>query len=331
VGVAAAQLPTDLEARARLWRDWLAGRRLLLVLDDAAGSEQVQPLLPGSGECLVLVTSRRRLTALDDAQAVSLDVLSPDQAAGLIVRLAARPGLDPADPAIGQIARLCGYLPLALAMMARRLHHRPAWTPGDLAAELAAARSRVELMNAEDWSVAAAFSLSYQDLTAGQQRLFRRLGLHPGADFDAWVAAALDDCRPAEAVRHLEALYDQHLITEPARARYRFHDLIRDYAAALAATDDPDQASAATGRLLSYYEGTAARANARLARFPRPAPARPGGAPWAGPPLDSAADALAWLRLERPGLLALIGLAGERGLPGRVAGLTAGLSALLRI
>jgi DNA-binding transcriptional ArsR family regulator len=143
--------------------------------------------------------------------------------------------------------------------------------------------------------VAAAFSLSYQGLTDGQQQMFRRLGLHPGADFDARAAAALDDSSPAAAGRHLEALYDQHLIAEPARGRYRFHDLIRDYAGDLAATDDPDQAGAATGRLLDYYERTANRASTRLARFPRPGRDGPAGQP-PGPPLNTAEEALAWLR-----------------------------------
>jgi hypothetical protein len=158
--------------------DRLAGRQLLLVLDDAVGSGQVAPLLPETTGCLVLVTSRRRLTALGDARTISPDTLTPEEAAVLLARLAAWPGLDPADPAVAQITLLCGYLPLAVGMLARQLHHHPAWTPADLAAE--------------SLSVAAAFDLSYQDLTKGQQRLFRRLGLHPGPDIDAYAAGALD-------------------------------------------------------------------------------------------------------------------------------------------
>ena len=140
----------------------------------------------------MLVTSRRHLSALDDATAVSLDTLPPDQAAALLVRLAGRAGLSPADPAAGEITRLCGFLPLAIGMVARQLHHHPAWTAAERAAELASARHRLELMTAENLSVAAAFNLSYADLTADQQRLFRRLGLHPGADIDGYAAAALD-------------------------------------------------------------------------------------------------------------------------------------------
>ena len=203
-GVPAAQVPAGLEARMALWRDRLAERQLLLVLDDAASSEQVRPLLPGAGGSLVLVTSRRHLSALDDATAVSLDTLPPDQAAALLVRLAGRAGLSPADPAAGEITRLCGFLPLAIGMVARQLHHHPAWTAAGRAAELASARHRLELMTAENLSVAAAFNLSYADLTADQQRLFRRLGLHPGADIDGYAAAALDGTDLRAARRGLE-------------------------------------------------------------------------------------------------------------------------------
>lgn len=151
---------------------------MLLVLDDAAGHEQVEPLLPGTSGSTVLVTSRRRLAALGDAVVISLDILARDEAAGMLVRLAGRPGLQPADPGVGELARLCGYLPLAIGMLASQLRHHPAWTPADLAADLAAERDRLGLMHAENLSVGAAFSLSYRDLTAGQRRLFRRLGLH---------------------------------------------------------------------------------------------------------------------------------------------------------
>ena len=142
-GVAAAQIPPGLEARAARWRDYLAGKKILLLLDDAAGHEQVRPLLPGTAGSLVLITSRRRLAALEDAAVISLDTLSPGEAAALLARLAARPGLGAGDPAVGEITRLCGYLPLAIGMLARQLRHHPAWTAAELAAELAAARDRL--------------------------------------------------------------------------------------------------------------------------------------------------------------------------------------------
>jgi len=154
---------------------------------------------------------------------------------------------------VAEITRLCAYLPIAIGMLARQLHHHPAWTAADLATDLAVARDRLQLLHVENLSVAAAFDLSYQDLTPAQQQLFRRLGLHPGADVDAYAAAALDGTDLAAARRHLEALYDQHLIAEPVRGRYRFHDLIREHARALAAMDQPPEQEAATGRVLDYY------------------------------------------------------------------------------
>jgi len=329
IGVPAGQIPADLAARTGLWRDRLAGRQMLLVLDDAADSEQVRPLLPGGGGSLVLITSRRRLIALEDAQAISLDALPSGEAAGLLVRLAVRPGLSSADPAVQEITRLCGCLPLAIGMLARQLYHHPAWTVAGRAAELAAAVDRLELLATENLSVAAAFDLSYADLTPGQQRLFRRLGLHLGTDIDRYAAAALDGTPLAGARRGLEALYDNYLLTEPAPGRYRMHDLIREHARALAGRlDSGDDREQATGRLLDYYQHTAARAQALLARGV-PAPA-PGAAPAAVPVLAGREQALAWARAERTSLLACLDHATAAGQHARVIGLTAGLAALLR-
>jgi tetratricopeptide (TPR) repeat protein/transcriptional regulator with XRE-family HTH domain len=333
VGVPAAQIPPDLEARMALWRDHLAGKQLLLVLDDAAGHEQVAPLLPGTGGSLVLVTSRRHLTALEDARSISLDTLPADRAAELLARLAARPGLDPADPAVGEITRLCGYLPLAVGMLARQLHHHPAWTIEELADDLAAAATRLELMHAENLSVAAAFNLSYAELTTDQQRLFRDLGLHPGVEIDAYAAAALAGTNLSTARRYLDDLYDRYLIAEPARGRYRFHDLIREHARTLAATDPPDEGRAALDRLLGYYAHVAAVSDRLLALQPgtRPDPVAVSPPPAAMPALDDQVKALAWARAERANLLACLDLASRTGDQARVVAFTAGLAALLRI
>jgi tetratricopeptide (TPR) repeat protein/transcriptional regulator with XRE-family HTH domain len=333
VGVPAGQIPPDLETRTALWRDRLAGKRLLLVLDDAAGHEQVAPLLPGSGGSLVLVTSRRHLTALEDAQAISLDTLQAGQAAELLVRLAARPDLDPADPAIEEITSLCGYLPLAVGMLARQLHHHPSWSVGELAAEVAEATTRLELMHAENRSVAAAFDLSYAELPDDQQRLFRLLGLHPGPSIDAYAAAALGGTNLATARRFLDDLYERYLIAEPARGRYRLHDLIREHARTLAGTDPPGERAAAMDRLLGYYAYAAAVSDRLLALQPgtRPYPDAVGSPPAAMPALNDQAKALAWARAERANLLACLGHVSRTGDQARVVSLTAGLSGLLRI
>ena len=299
-GVGAQQIPPGLQARAARWRDWLAGKKVLLVLDDAAGHEQVSPLLPGTGGSVVLVTSRRHLTALEDAAAISLDTLAPGEAAALLARLAGRPGLGSGDGPAGEITRLCGYLPLAIGMLARQLHHHPSWTAAGLAGELAAAAGRLELMRAENLSVAAAFDLSYQDLTPGQQRLFRRLGVHPGTDLDGYAAAALDGTDLATARRHLDGLYDQYLLTEPARGRYRLHDLLGEHTRALAFAGDPADADAAAGRLLDYYLHAAAAAGQHIeTRTTAVGRALPGDRPAVAPQLSTAGQASAWLEAER--------------------------------
>jgi tetratricopeptide (TPR) repeat protein/transcriptional regulator with XRE-family HTH domain len=339
-GVAPAQIPPGTAARMALWRERLAGQQLLLVLDDAVGSEQVIPLLPSSAGSLVLVTSRRHLSALD-APAISLDTLPPEEAASLLVGLAGRAGLSPGDPGVRQIARLCGYLPLAVGLVARQLRHNPAWTAARRADELAAAVDRLELMATENVSVTAAFDLSYAELTANQQRLFRRLGLHPGTEIDACAAAALDGTDADAAGRRLEALYDRYLLTEPAAGRYRMHDLIREHARTLASRLDPDRdREQATARLLDYYSRAAARADTLIARQTRPGPATAATADGTDgtdstalavvPALADREQALAWARAERASLVACLDQATTTGQHARVIDLTAGLAGLLR-
>jgi tetratricopeptide (TPR) repeat protein len=314
VGADARSIPPGLEARMRLWRNRLDGKRVLLVLDDATGHDQVSPLLPATPGSLVLITSRRRLTALQDARAISLDTLPPGDAAELFVRLADRACQDPAD--VSEIVTHCGYLPLAIGMLARQFHHHPAWTAASLAAELAAAADRLSLLSAEDRSVSAAFDLSYAALTPELRQLLRRLSLHPGADIDAWAAAALDESSASAARRGLNALYDQHLLLEPGPGRFRMHDLVREYAAKTAEADDAAIRDAALDRLLSYYTAAAQAAETHLTwhrrpRLPGAAAARARAAQL--PPLHSTADAARWMAAEQPSLEAAIRTATNSG------------------
>ncbi len=331
IGVSPWHIPQDPEARSASWRDHLAGKRMLLVFDDATGSDQVRPLLPGSPGCLVLVTSRRRLTALE-AVPISLDTLPPAEAADLFVRSAARPGLRPEDSAVAEMTRLCGCLPLAIRLTAAGLAHHPARTVSDLAREMASARDRLAAMQAEDISVAAAFDLSYQDLTAGQQQMFRRIGLHPGADIDTHAAAALDDTELGQARRDIEALYDQHLLTELAHGRYRMHDLIRQHARLLAEADPVAERTAALDRLLEYYLRSARAASPHLAqRIPARPPIAivtpPGHIP--DPPAPS--DAAAWMDMERHNLRAAVSYAALTDRSYYAAAIAAEMHAFLRV
>ena len=310
-GLRAEQIPPGVEPRSRLWRDWLSGRRMLLILDDAISRDQIEPLLPGAAENLVLVTSRRRLTALDDAGALSLETLPHNEAAELFARLASREDLDSAD--VGALVTMCGGLPLAIALLASQLRHHPAWSAAELRADLAAARDRLDLMSAETRSVAAAFELSYRQLAPGLRRMFRWLALHPGAEFDVRAAAALCGGDLKTTRRWLSILYEHHLLSEPATGRFRFHDLIREYAAGLAAADG-ELARAAVDRLADYYLHAALAAGQQFERRPRPwlpGPEEPAVAHL--PTFASAHDARSWLAAELPSLDAIVRRAAMAG------------------
>jgi tetratricopeptide (TPR) repeat protein len=226
---------------------------------------------------------------------------------------------------------LCGYLPLAIGMIASQLRHHPAWTAGQLAAELAAAKDRLELMHAEDVSVAAAFDLSYHELTAGPQRLFRRLGLVPGPSIDGYAAAALAGTGLGQARRHLSELYDQHLIGEPAPGRYQLHDLLREHARALAATDDPADTGAAVDRLLDYYAHTALAADKNIISWDVAHDSLPPGTPPAdAPDLPTLRRAAAWLETERPNLHAAADYAAASGRTWHAVRIPAAMGEFLR-
>jgi class 3 adenylate cyclase/tetratricopeptide (TPR) repeat protein len=329
-GVAPQEIPPGLEPRAARWRDWVAGKRILLLLDDAVGHEQLRPLLPGTDDSHVLITSRRRLAAVEDAGVISMEVMRPDEAAALLGQLAGRADLDCSAGPAAEITRLCGYLPLAIGMLASQLRHHPARTAAELAADLVAASNRLSVMRAENLSVAAAFDLSYADLTETQQQLFRRLGLVPGSDFDAYAAAALDDTTVECACRTLDELYDHHLLAEPARGRYVLHDLLREHARSLAAATEQDARSAAD-RLVSYYAHTATAACKHIATWTttgaRPSPGRP---PACSPPTATSEQAAEWLESERPNLRAAVNYAAAEAMPQYAIAIASAIGGFLR-
>ena len=254
VGVDVRHLPEDLDVRAGLWRDRMAGQQALLVLDNAASSAQVAPLLPGSEGCLVLVTSRRHLADLPGAAVpLVLEALPSGQACEMFVRLAPRAADEPAE-AVAELAQLAGCLPLAISLLARAYARHPSWTLAELTAET---QARMLTLAAETDSVAAAFEVSYRYLAPGQQELFRLLGLHPGATIDAYAAAALAGSILPDAARQLDALHGEGLLTEVSYHRYRMHDLIRGYARDLAAAVPVADREQALDRLLDYYQHTA--------------------------------------------------------------------------
>jgi DNA-binding SARP family transcriptional activator/tetratricopeptide (TPR) repeat protein len=319
-GVDPRQLPTGTEARSALWRARLAGRRALIVLDNAVDSTQVSPLLPASTGCLVLVTSRRFLGDLPtDTVPVSLDVLTAGEAEQMFRHLAPHAGAHAEQ--VAELMAACGYLPLAVSLLARLLHRHRGWTVADLLTET---RTRLLDLAAEHASIRAAFDLSYQHLPAARQRFLRHLALHPGTQIEPHAAAALAGVQLDEATGLLDALHTDSLLIEIGYHRYAMHDLIRTYASTLATHDPTADRRTATDRLLDFYQHTASTANARLSRLTRPTTAQPGpDLPYpAGPD-----QALSWLRTERANLLACLANTDD---PRRIVALTAGLTELLR-
>jgi tetratricopeptide (TPR) repeat protein/transcriptional regulator with XRE-family HTH domain len=313
-GRAAQQIPEKLEPCIGAWRTYLAGKRVLLLLDDAADSEQVLPLLPGTSESLVIVTSRRHLTDLPNARAISVGVPDAEDAADMLVNLADRPDIR-VDGPVRDLVRLCGYLPLAIRLVAGKLAEHTAWSAENMVTRLTAARSRLDLLQGENLSVASTFDLSYRDLTPEQARMLRRLGLHPGADVDDYEAAALDDSDPESARRVLDALYHHSLLAEWPSGRYVLHDLIREHARALAAADAAGDRDAALERLLDYYLYTARAADQYLTwRVPPGVPGALHAQPAFKPGLPTLSDAITWMEAERGNLQAAVDYAVDHGL-----------------
>lgn len=317
--VPAARIPADLDAQAGLYRSLLAGKRMLVVADNAHDAGQVRPLLPGTAGCLVLVTSRSQLTSLvaaDGAHLIDLDVFTAAEAAELLAtRLS--PGRVAAEPqAATEIIDRCGRLPLALAIVAARAAAHPAFPLSALAAELrgedlAGLTGKVD--PAAD--LRAVFSWSYHALTPEAARLFRLLGLHAGPDISAAATASLA-AQPLPDVRPLLAeLADAHLIGEHRPGRYALHDLLRAYAHGLAlAEDPPDQRHAAVGRVLEHYLHTARSADMQLNPTRDPItlpPPRPGVSQ---EEIDGQQQMLAWFTAEHAVLLAAVTQAAEIGL-----------------
>ncbi|WP_327139987.1 ATP-binding protein [Nocardia sp. NBC_01327] len=331
LGVDPRVVPKSLQDRRNMWRTRSAGKRVLLILDDAKDTAQIEPLLPTGRQCLTLVTSRRRLIALDGAMSVPLDPLTPRAAIELFYALARRTPTASDTVAARKIVWLCGYLPLAIVLFAGRLAHHPAWTIAATAIEFASARDRLGELDVGERAVYAAFTMSYQDLPAHQQRLFRRLGLHPGPDIDASAAAALDDIPVSTARRELDALYTVHLIDETAPGRYRLHDLLRDYARTLAEEDPAHERSQAVGRLFHYYQHTAHVAGRRLARVTRPRPDLGAVTPTSAPSLDTCSESMAWLGTDHTNLLACLEYAVANDLVPSAIQLTCGLSEFLNL
>ena len=307
------RIPASLDAQTALYRTLLAGKRVLIVLDNARDAGQVRPLLPGTPGCLVLVTSRNQLAglvAVDGARPIGLDLLTMSEAGELLSRRLGS-GRTAAEPgAVEEIATRCARLPLALAIVAARAVIHPDFGLGTLAADLRDTHHRWATFTAGDIAtdVGAVFSWSYHALTPAAARLFRILGLHPGPDITAPAAASLAGVPVGQVHPLLAELTSAHLIHEHVPGRYALHDLLRDYAAAQGGAVDPDlERHAATRRLLDHYIRSAYAADRQLSAHRDPITLDP---PEPGVTAESPTDparALDWFRAEHPVLLATLG------------------------
>jgi tetratricopeptide (TPR) repeat protein len=313
-----SRIPTSFDAQTSLYRSLLRERRVLVVLDNAASAEDVRPLLPGSPTCVVLVTSRSRLSGLvarEGAQRVTLDMLPPDEAVELLCEIIGPDRADSARAELTELAAMCGFLPLALRIAAERVLSHPQWTLADLLADLANERDRLDVLSADDdetTAVRAVFSWSYRALPPATARMFRLLGLHRGTEISTDVAASLAGNTPAAARRLLDSLAGLHLLEEVARDRYRFHDLLRVYATDRAETDEtPDECASATQRMLGWYLYAAEAADKALSPHRERVPL---GRPTRTPPtFDGYDQAWEWCETERANLVAAIRQAAEVG------------------
>ncbi|MBD0740121.1 AfsR/SARP family transcriptional regulator [Streptomyces sp. CBMA29] len=311
LGVAPHLIPREVEQRAALYRGRLADTRTLLVLDNASDAVQIRQLIPAASGCLVIVTSRKHLTALDDAHTLTVDPLSQTQAHDLLRAAAGSDRVPDNDPFVPELMALCAGLPLALRIAAARLRHRRALRVQDLVVQLREQRQRLNHLKDENRSLVAVFDSSYTVLTDSQQHAYRRLALVPGPDVDSYAAANLlgTDVRSAQDL--LETLLDHNLLQQNRAGRYCFHDLVRLHAVRVAATVTSDAAEreCAQDRLLGFYQYTATAADRYLARHVRPERPLAQPVPAAFPDIAGRDQALAWMRGERDNLTAALALA----------------------
>jgi DNA-binding SARP family transcriptional activator/tetratricopeptide (TPR) repeat protein len=326
LGMPGQDLPADIDGRAAMYRSLLAGRRALVLLDNASDAEQVRPLVPGSPTCATVVTSRDSLAglvALDGAMRLDLDVLPAGDAVDLLRALIGSRAVDDSQ-ACETLASQCCRLPLALRIASELAVARPGVSLADLVEELADHRRRLDTLDVGGdprAAVRTVLSWSYRHLEPSAARAFRLLGVYPGPDFDAHAVAALADIAPGPARDLLDALTGAHLIQPVDRGRFAMHDLLRAYARELAAQAScQDEIMMAQTRLFDYYLGAAAVAMDSAfpsERHRRPAVARP-ATPVAR--LADQARAREWLNAELPSLVAAAAAARDRW-PNHVTGL----------
>ena len=303
------RIPEEVDDRAGLYRAELRDRRCLVVLDNALDEAQVRPLIPSDGPSMVVVTSRRALSGLAGVDRLEPAGLSGAEATDLLRGIATTSRDDPAESGIGELARLCDHLPLALRIAGTRLASRPEWTAQHLVGRLAVEEQRLRTLTAGDLAVGAAFSLSYQQLSPARQRMFRLLSLVPGRDMGADLGAVLMDCPIFDAEESMDELVELGLLAPSTTGRYQFHDLLRLFARERLNADEPAiQRDAVRDRMVASLLATTSLA----ARFFGSADTTP---PAAAPvvALQTPLEGLAWLELESTNWQGALRLAAALG------------------
>lgn len=307
LGVLDPAMPRGLAERSALLRSKLASRRLCIVLDDAADSAQVRPLLPGTGSCAVLITSRVLLPGLPAARTINVEVLTGEEAAELLAGIVGHERMSAEPEGAQEILRCCGRLPLAIRVAGAKLAHRPNWTLTVLADRLSDERKRLDELRLGDLAVRSSVSLSYEQLPGSTARAFRGLGQLGPVQFPAWVVAAVLDRPEADDV--LDVLVDAHLVEMVASTgepRYRLHDLLRCYAVEQAAPEEADSRRARVRRVIEGYLALAVDATERMPiHFFGMVPELSGS--WRA--VRGAGEPNAWFEAESQTLVALVELA----------------------
>lgn len=313
LGIPGDRIPDDVLGRTALWRATLVGKRLLILLDNAADAAGIGPLLPASSGCLVLVTSRARLVDLDGAQWISIGVMSAEESTTLMAETLGAQRVAAEPEAAAELAQLCGHLPLALRIATARLRNRPRWTLRYLAERLSDETRRLDELSAGARSVSATLRLSYQALDEECRTAFRILALHPGGDINVHAAGALLGTGIWEAEDLLETLLDVHLVQQPEIGLYTFHDLVRSFAQSLLGESTEGEDAVAVERLLGYYLTATEEACDILypGRKKRPTGIPP--APAKLPDLGDADRAQEWFTREQTALISAVTLAERRG------------------
>ncbi len=323
LGVSAGQVPPDPDAQVGLYRSLLAGRRTVIVLDNACTEDQVRPLLPGSSECLVVVTSRRRLTGLvvsDSVRIVELNVLDQGEAREL---LSARTGgnwTEADHAAADEIIALCARLPLALAIAGARAATIPVRPLASLAADIRHSPGHLDALDTADpaTSIRTVFSWSYDRLSSAAATMFRLLSVHPGPDTTIEVALSLAGSDRGTVSRSLAELVDAHLVTESDTGRLSIHDLLRAYAAErVAALESAQFRGVVTGRMVDYYTHVVHAVAKIIIPIMEDAvvevPPLPAGLESDELVPSDYASAMAWFLVERQVLIRVIMIAADLG------------------